>query len=377
MIATRSNGWIGVDIGTRTVKLAQVVCDQQGFRVVDAAIVPRREPWSAENISPQRPLSSRAEILTAKSIATRSIGHVAACCATTSLCSMASIPVDPETQTPDPEELTQTLVLPDNSQAIVDFCMASNPPRDMSDAIVFAISEPWSEQLATDVHGAGFRCQAIDAIPLALARATVVDSSTPRNRCVATIDLGYSSTTFVVARDGEPCFVRSMDRCRLRGFGDVLMKELDVDHGQAERLLMHVGISQTATVTAPNASTAPSAPGTSIEDDTKTPTTSGMPTTTVGSLKEILGPSLHDLVAEIKRTFMYLQTHQATRVPTEIKLVGGGACIPGIAEMLTETLGIPVSVWHPSHDVAEVNETILPLLAPAIAVSMLPWEARL
>ena len=354
MIATRSNGWIGVDIGTRTVKLAQVVCDQQGFRILDAAIVPRRVPWSPETISTQRPVSTQAEILTARSIASNTKGVAAACCATTALCSMTSIVVDRETLEPDPEELAQTLSLPDNTQAIVDYCLASSPPRNQHDAIVFAISEPWSEQLAGDVQEAGFQCHAIDAVPLALARSTIIDSSTPRNRCVAVIDLGYSTTTFVVARDGEPCFVRSMDRCRLLGFEEILINDLRIDRGQAERLLVQIGFG-------------------SATDNPK----STLPLAASGSgLKEILSPPLADLIEEIKRTFVYLQTHQATRVPNEIKLVGGGACVPGIEELLSDSLGIPVHTWQPSYANENVSAKNLPLLAPAIAVSMLPWEAR-
>ena len=362
MIATRSNGWIGVDIGTRNVKLAQVVRDQLGFRIIDAAVVPRPLPWSSETLSPQRPVSTRGEILAAHSIASRTLGRTAACCASTAFCSTASVPVDPETLAPDEEELAETLSLPSNTQAVVDFCLASQPPRNQHDAIVFAMTEPWSIQLATDIQDAGFRCQAIDAMQLALARATIIDSSTPRDRCVAAIDLGYSSTSFVVARDGEPCFVRSVERCRLRGLLDVLMDELDVTHDQVERLLMQVGAGRIRKR------------GSSNTSATSVAAAGGMASTQ--NLLEILKPALNELVEEIKRTFMYLQTHQATRVPSEIKLFGGGACVPGISELLSESLGISVSLWQPSGDTQNVDKTVVSLLGPACAVSMLAWEGK-
>jgi hypothetical protein len=60
---SRELGWIGVDVGTHTVKLAQAVRDGAGARLHRAAVIQRPTSWSSEEaLALEQPMTSYAEI---------------------------------------------------------------------------------------------------------------------------------------------------------------------------------------------------------------------------------------------------------------------------------------------------------------------------
>ncbi len=378
MIASRAAGWIGVDVGTRSVKVAQLMRNGGGYTLVDAAVVPRANPWDVDSISVQQPTTTEAEIATAKSVASRMRGKLAACCATTALNSMVSLPVDAQTGTPSTEDLMQKLALPSNVELVVDFCPTVGGTHPSDEVIAFAMSEPWSNQLATDVTDAGLNCQAIDALPLALARATVADSRASRNRCVAALDLGYSTSTFVVALDGQPCFVRSVPRFSVRGLSQSLCSELRIESKSAEQLLVHNGFGTPETLGSDRRGIGEKDAGYEDLFDVAGVAKADAKVDSAAlreSVTEVVTALLQELVDELKRTFWYLQTHQANRVPVAIMLFGGGACIPTLDDVLQGLLGVPVYVWNPHYKQDNVDASIMPLLGASCSLSALAWEA--
>ena len=56
-------GWIGVDVGTHTVKLAQVVRDGVGVRLHRAAVIQRPATWNGDDsLAQDQPITSQPEI---------------------------------------------------------------------------------------------------------------------------------------------------------------------------------------------------------------------------------------------------------------------------------------------------------------------------
>jgi|GEM_PF-5442977 len=348
MIAGNSIGWIGVDVGTRSVKVAQLLRRGHDFQVIDMAVVPRPKPWSSD-VAPLRPISTNDEIATARSVAVQLRGKRAACCTSSTVTQTATLPLDPQTGSPSQEDLANWL--PKNVQSVVDFCPAQSH-QGQDDAIVCALSEPWSVQLATDVDRAGMSCEAIDSLPLAIARATTLDTNASHDTCVAAIDLGYSASSFVVARDGYPCFVRSLPRCSTRGLLDELSTELRIDADEAERVLLQFGLEEN-------------------------PSRGAGEQNTQGANRGVSGVAnfaLREFIEEIGRTYHFLQTHQRNRVPTKICLFGGGACIPGIETVIGAHFDIPVAVWQPRVQSGDPNAA-LPLFGAACGLSLLAWGA--
>ena len=63
MAISQRLGWIGVDVGTHTVKLAQVVRDGTSVRLHSAAVIQRSTTWTGEDsLAQDQPITSHIEI---------------------------------------------------------------------------------------------------------------------------------------------------------------------------------------------------------------------------------------------------------------------------------------------------------------------------
>lgn len=303
MIAPQAKGWLGIDIGTRCVKLAQVVRSGDQVRLLDWAVVAKSRQGDAVG-------SVSQELLAARSMARRTRGRRAACSPPMTMCSFVMCEIDEATSEPHTEGLARLLGLAADEINLFDFVQAglgNGPPE----AIVAGISECSANQLASDARKVGLRCQVIDAVPFALARALRIGEFDSENEPVAAVDLGSSAVTFCAASAGQVCFVRTLPRC---GF-DALW-----EHGN---------------------------------DATR-------------------GETLSRVTQEIERTLGYLQSQHPQRMPKSIVLFGGGATIPGVADQLEEALPIPVDVWRLRDETDETTPSCL--LGPAIALSALAWS---
>ena len=91
MLKTRTTtGLLGVDIGSHVIKMAQVEHTGTGFRIVDAAVIPRRTPWVFENWLNCFPITSAQEIMTART-AGQFKGKNVAATATMALCDVRKV----------------------------------------------------------------------------------------------------------------------------------------------------------------------------------------------------------------------------------------------------------------------------------------------
>ena len=71
------------------------------------------------------------------------------------------------------------------------------PPQKTN---IISVPQTWTDKLCQEIAGVGWSCQAIDGVPLALARAVAM--GLPRNNTAtyAALDWGYSQATFCVVQ---------------------------------------------------------------------------------------------------------------------------------------------------------------------------------
>src|SRR5262245_12877016 len=93
MLRSRITGWIGFDVGDASVKTAQVVRKGGEFRIVSAAMIPRRQRWKADELTAESPLSSSDEMLASASICDRLVGRSAAAVLPMVLCETVQVSV--------------------------------------------------------------------------------------------------------------------------------------------------------------------------------------------------------------------------------------------------------------------------------------------
>ena len=76
---TNKTGWLGVDIGTHAVKIAQVRRRSAGFELSAATIVARVDSWCGERLQGEQPATSADEIRAGLSAGESFVGRQSAC----------------------------------------------------------------------------------------------------------------------------------------------------------------------------------------------------------------------------------------------------------------------------------------------------------
>ncbi len=356
MVFDQTRGWIGVDIGTDAVKLAQV--ERRGARVVivEAAVVQRCEPWLDSDHLATSPAESSEEILAAQAIGEQFSGRNAAATLPMAVCEVRSlhIPEAPraERRTRIAHELASTLHESVGAREF-DFWSTDYAPEKETivreNVNVISIVGQWARRLLEDHREARLVCRTLDGTPVALARAIHLADRRADTQPVAALDWGVARATFCITVAGRPIFVRNLRDC---GFGHLLcqlQEALSLTRDEARKVVAGFGALRA-----------------SIRSESLQ--------TVVG---EIAAPHIDQLIEELGRTLNYLKTHRKALLPHQLWLFGGGATMENVEQVLTDRLGLPARTWSLGDDLfqsAAAGSSPVALLGPAIALSALAWE---
>lgn len=356
MLWTTKHGWLGVDIGTAAIKVAQVVRRGGQFRLADCAVVRRREPWPTTSLS--GPQTSAAEIRAALSMGRQFRGRHAASAVTMALCELLSL----ETSEYEDSRLRELVGKEVAARAATDATRRAfdfwhmNPDPNARGENISGLSVPvaWVDQVADDVTKIGLWCQVLDGAPLAVSRATGIANAPTTSGPLAALDWGYSHATFCAVSEGSARYVRCLRDGGLRHLVAALADELGVNDEEAQHLLTRHGLPATT-------------------DHTTSDSVQPL-------LAEILTSALTNIRHEINRTLDFLQTHRREIVPRQLVLFGGGATIRNIDSHLTAHLELPVVKWKGigrdtiGSPTFSSDDAAVSLFGPAVALSCLRWE---
>ncbi len=357
MFRRQQTGWIGIDIGSATVKVAQLARSGNALRVVARAIVPRSVPEVTEQLEDdiESLPSASGEIGAAVALASGLRGRRAALTMPMGLCDIHHL--DSLNDVTDDLEAVVRRAIESATQASADHLQFDIWPAEFHDGTdqpirwnVLAVARPWSDQLYWDVVENGFACQRIDGLPHSLARAVGLGLATPHMLPVATLDWGASQATFCVVHEGRPVYARVLKDCGLDRVTRSLADGLGVRTEQAYGLLQQYGLS-----------------GLKLRHADE------MSLVVAELVKEPLG----QLERELSRTLSYLNGLRRTILPQKVYVFGGGGLIHGVAKYLTRQLKIESQVWelNPTQfdsDTFVANSQCM--FGPALALSALAWE---
>ncbi len=354
MSPRNQHGWIGLDIGASSVKLAQVVRQGGKLRLEEAAMVVRQEGWQEVNLAEMAPRSSADELQTVLANAPRCEGRASAALLPTAACEWNNTTVASDETNPLSAIAEEFTVIGIDLRGRVFDYWAGLPlgrggKTNQKGIHILSTSCDWSDRLAGDLVRVGLDCRAIDGLPLALARAVgEVDRTT--GKMLAAIDWGYSGATFVLLDAGQPVYVRQLKQTAFRETVSHVAEELDLSEEEAGELL------RVTSALPPHA-----------EDMVAI------------VLEKIIEPAIVALTGELERTLHYLQSIGKRLAPQRIYLFGGGATLPGIGHCLTERLSREVFPWKldaESEEIAASKSLATCLLGPAVALSALRWKSR-
>jgi type IV pilus assembly protein PilM len=351
-------GWIGVDIGTRSIKLAQVARTASGVRLLHAAVIQRPHPWTDEDrLGFATPSSSEVEIRAALEC-TEFRGRNAACVLPMNVCELRGLNIpqgdDHERRAMITNELADDWAgLPypmefDYWELEVD---RNGAAADAFNVDVLAVAGPWIAQAARDCQHARLDCWTVDGGPLAMARAVALMKPIHSGQRVLAIDWGFSNATICVVGSGGPLYARRIHECSFRSMLDAVTNALGMTLDQAQHVVDVHGVVL---------------PG--ANDGSKDEIQAAVTT----AIAEPVG----HLVGEIQRTLHFFDLQRRHLRPSSIVLMGGGASVKNIGPHLSELLALPVAVWNVPSEPTELEENRggrRALFGNAVALSALGW----
>jgi len=354
MIATRSSGWIGVDIGVSTVKVAQVSRRHGRFHLTEAAVVERLRPWPGSGLAQETPRPSRNEIAGALSLGGRFRGRMAGAVASLAVGELLSMQLPEGGAGSLRTQVAQRLGLNSSrgQQGVSFDCWPTNHPADrtgiVDNAGALTVRDAWADCLVSDLGSAGLRCQTLDGIPTSLPRMMRFQAGYDAAQPFAVLDWGYSQALFCVLFGGRPIYSRCLKRCGLHHLLDSASEKAGLTVDDTTHLLLEHGLPGARKMTPPQQVFA-----------------------------EIAAELIETIESELRRTLTHLRSHRAHIVPSRLCIVGGGATIRNLAPTLTARLPWEFHVWDPRRALnvkCDTHRDLLPLLGPAIAMSVLAWE---
>ena len=213
-------GWIGVDVGTRAVKLAQVERAGGGWRLRRAAIIQRPGAWTNDDqLALEQPESSRLEIAAARQC-DQFLGRNAVCLLSMNVCQLRGLSVPPGEDRERRAIIEDELAAEWEEQRVAmhfEFWeLDANPPdkgQEQHNVNILAVTRPWLAQVASDCRRAGLDCWGVDGVPLAMARAVTMTGELGGGRRALAVDWGYSNSTLCVVGDGRALYTRRANGC--------------------------------------------------------------------------------------------------------------------------------------------------------------------
>lgn len=364
MPTTRSGqkGWIGVDLGTCAVKVAQVERVGPRYCLAAALVISRPE----QEIGSAQPGQAMAEPLQPGeaphawtkrlrvALRRKFVGRCAACVLALDRAELRpmNLPAGSpaERRAMIAGELLEASETPLESR-VFDYWDAweaeGTPGSHLENVNVLCLAESDAAEAAATLGRLGLRCAAIDGLPTALARAVAMvqpDAAEP----VAAVDWGARNATFCLVHHGTAVYTRQLRDCGFAALPDAVQRALGLPASDTQQLLRTYGLVG--------------------------PGSEGDPRAEVQHvLTDIVAEPIAALVAEIQRTLAYPELHRAALLPSRLCLFGGGATVRNIAPYLQEKIGLPVEPWRldgPGDRGAA--ETVL--MGPAAALSALAWE---
>jgi len=338
----RGRSAIGLDIGTRRVKAAQVARVGNSTRVVACA--------DFERIEPGAPISAR-EMDRAAGVLERKGFEGRECVVSMDRALLLTSELElPPLGSGAPREQIARLELarahrrePDGFE--VALWEVPGPVRSGpgAHALVTACPHDRAEALLDAAEGGGLDIAAIDHPGCALARLMRVADARTR----AVLDLGWSAAVLVLVRAGTVLYERAIDGGSIRALSERMSEQTGLNAGALDVLMSDVSWETSSSARR----------GRQVADRASR---------CVSEFAEAVGRELKLSIEYLARRF----PADAGDAPVEhIDLAGGGAGLSGVVARLTEKSGFAMPALRPA-DVLGAQEALLRAAsAPALSVA--------
>lgn len=344
----RSHTSIGIDIGSRTIKAAQLLSTDSDDTLTALAMIPRQQPG---------PTITKEDILHVRHVLRRQgfVGrHLVLAVPDEQLLRghldlPAGVTGEPATQMARMELARIHQVDPQSFEMVHWGLSGSDSEQGQTNGQSVAVACPHTaaEQLLDTVEAGGLEVQALDVRTAAAARTCRRLTLAPP-ALTAILDLGWSSSKLMLVSGGTVVYERML-KSQLGALTKTLSERFQLDDLAAYQIIDNVGLSRK----------------TEFGD---------LDTASLDIIQRFMTGHFRNMVEELQVPFSYAAHQYMQEGIQRLLLLGGGAAVPGLTEHLTEALHMEVCRAAPSQLVdgtaPALGNTENPALTVAIGLAL-------
>ena len=357
MIGNRKRGWIGIELGTHSVRLAQADRATGRLRIAASAVV--RRAGAEDMLDDDHAVGWKGlsrELAAAIEMNPDFAGRKVACVLPMQQTPVSTVDVPAGGVVPRRTLVAgeaKSLFAREKQAPVFDFWeedpkLTGSAPAGKKVNVLAASHGTVTEALEA-LRGAGLTCEVLDGLPFVLARAVGLAYGHASGGPIAAVHWGCSSGTFCIVVDGKPVFTRHLRNC---GFSQIVRRTseaLGLSSAEASQLLSEYGLPD------PNYR-------------------EGRRKEIQDVIAEIATGPLSEVAKELTKTISFLQMQYPKVLPQRLCLFGDGATLANVTPSLAEKVGLPTDVWRLPD---EEDQASLPpqtnQLGAAVALSTLAW----
>jgi len=329
---------VGLDIGSRTIKVVELNREGKGFSLKSAGAVAYSGLSSIEQIKTDKEMAGLAETIK-KLLKDAKVNGKSVSISlpeTQAYTRIMKFPLlnDQEIASAVKWEAEEYIPIP-IKEAVIEHQIlerreVGNPPQVL--VLLVAVQKELVEKYIKIVGQAGYNVVGVETELMSLTRSVSVPDST-----TLIVDFGTKSTDLAIAKGEQLFFSRSVPTAG-EAFTRAVGQALGVSLEQAEQYKKAYGLTKEQ-----------------LE----------------GKVGKALTPIFQVVVEEIKKSIHYYQLELKGDAPTQIVLVGGSAGLPGASTYLTKATGLEVLIGNPFSKVSLDQESAKNLAnyAPLYAVA--------
>lgn len=329
---------IGIDIGSKTIKIVELEKEGSGFNLLASGIVGyTSQPIT--KIEDEKEFAAIGQIIkklhNEAGVSGREVNISVPESQVFTRTIKFPLLTDAEIASAVKWESEQYIPIPINEAIIQHTILERNEKSSPPEVLVLLIAAPRVvvEKYVRAASVGGLNVTSVETELVALTR-----SLAPNDKTVLLVELGASSTNIAISKAGLLSFSRSIPLAG-EAFTRAVSQSLGVNPQQAEEYKKTYGLEASQ-----------------LE----------------GKVKGALDPILRMVTDEVKKAIHYYQTEEKGEAPTSVIVSGGTSGLPDIISMLTGALGIEVLVANPFSRIALDAETAKKLApyAPLYSVAV-------
>src|SRR3989344_5131805 len=333
---------VGLDIGTKTIKMVELVKQGAGFSLRASGIVGHKGKTPDQSKDEKELVILTEAIRKLHKDAKISSKEVIIALPETQVYTRTikfPLLTDAEVASAVKWEAEQYIPIPANEAIIQHQIVERREDTTPPQVVVLLVAAPKAlvEKYARAVEMSGMNLTTIETELMALVR-----SLAPMDQSSMIVDFGARSSDIAIAKNGTLVFSRSIPTAG-EAFTRAVSQFLGVDETQAEEYKRTYGLSATQ-----------------LE----------------GKVKQALDPVFRVVSDEMKKAIHFYQSEEKGDSPTSAILAGGTAGMPEAASALTKLLGIEVIVGNPFSEVSVDPQAVTqlagyaPLYSIAVGLAM-------